>query len=221
MEIDFFRHAMDMAYSILIIISCAYIYAKTRKLYYLSGHKGIRLLRTAFFYWGIAFLLRLAYSAAEPYMAPSTPVFLSTYILFTFFSSIAGLYLVYSLVWKETGEAIENYLIIAALLGSLLDIYFMPNAMLYIMIAVLGYGATVSYSNYKEAGKEYGFLQMHFIALVTALLTYITNLVAVFAASYFPEIVYYASAINLLTILIFLWGIVKFIKWPRKEKDLK
>jgi hypothetical protein len=134
--------------------------------------------------------------------------------IFTYSLSVAGFYLVYSLVWKNYGPKRVYLLHLVALLAAIIDI-FVPPAVFAVQAAVFLYAVSVSYSNYQIArkGHKNQFQQFYFIALVLAFISY---LIAVLSY-YIPSLEAYFKIVTIGVLFIFLYGVVIVIKWPRKE----
>ena len=80
-------------YSILIAVICLIVVLKTDRLFRISLHQGIRYFRNAFFFYGIAFVLRYSLNY-DSYVFIINP-------LFKFFMMMGGFFLLYSLYGKN------------------------------------------------------------------------------------------------------------------------
>jgi len=52
------KELLKILYALIITVICLFIVIKTNKLFKISSHQGIRYLRNAFFFYGIAFITR-------------------------------------------------------------------------------------------------------------------------------------------------------------------
>lgn len=104
----FAHFGIEVVYSLLILILCLVIFYKTKDLYDLTEHKGIKYFRLAFLFFGVSYLLRIALSLVIVYTDLVTGFGFQRqmnelYVLipFAYFSFLAILSLTYSLVWNK------------------------------------------------------------------------------------------------------------------------
>jgi len=200
-----------LLHALIVILSCAYVYFKTWKIYQLTGHKGLLAFRNAFMFWGIGFFLQFVINFVS-----YSILWVSLHFIFYYFITAAPLLLVYSLVWKELEGKKQLFLHLISLIVSALALYFGEWILFACVIAVLLYGANISYYNYQKAKK--GFSQLYFIALVLGLIGYAANYVADNYLSALPNIFFYLLALDCAVFLTFAYGVYITLKWPRKEK---
>jgi hypothetical protein len=108
----------EIIYSLVILILCLMIYFKTREAYRLTKHKGIELFRYTFLFFGLAYASRLFLYFTIMNTAPirhilryGRTIMPVSSLLSAYFSTMAILYLIYSLVWKNIKT--EHFLTIA------------------------------------------------------------------------------------------------------------
>lgn len=91
----------EIIFASIVMLSCLLIYLKTKEIYDLTGHKGIKYFRYAFLFFGLSYAFRFLI----PYAALiDMRIFLLREIglLFsTYFSTLAILSLTYSTLWKK------------------------------------------------------------------------------------------------------------------------
>ena len=146
---------LELVFSALVIILCLMIFFRTKELYNLTRHKGISYFRTTFLFFALAFLFRFAFHMFGisgilfdfDFSFPR-PIFGPLPLLVTaFFSTIAVLYLLLSLVWKRVNP--EHFLAVAYVVAFLLavmvylfrssQVLAMVQAVMIIFTLVLAY----------------------------------------------------------------------------------
>jgi hypothetical protein len=218
------RTIMELASYLIIMISCGLILIWTRSIYRLTSHTGIKAFRNAFLFSGLAFGARLAgliFTKLSYGSSPSStsPILLLVQVIFTFLLSMGGLYLVYSLVWKEFDSKRESVFYLISLAVSLVTIFW--SSMIYVsQITAFSVGLVASYSNYKaaQASGKRDFSEFYFIAVVLALISFAINWMTelFFAPSGFNP---YILLLNTSVFMIYATGVASVLRWPRKEKD--
>jgi hypothetical protein len=115
--LDPFTLGSEVVYTTLIVVLCIAIYWRTRDLYLLSKHPGIKHFRDTFLFFGIAyftsFLLQLVFLTGFTFrlFIPGhfvVPLFI---VPVSYFSTLALLSLMYSVVWKRMKSS--RFLILA------------------------------------------------------------------------------------------------------------
>lgn len=124
---------IEVLYAGLIIAICAIIYAKTRELYTLSGHEGIKHFKNTFFYFALAYLFRitpLILQTLDIYPRGLRIGYLTTYLLFAYASSMAILSIMRSVSHKKLPKGIlqldSTYQLIAILLATIVMLLGSP-----------------------------------------------------------------------------------------------
>jgi hypothetical protein len=207
------QNVVELIFASIIVFSSFFIYFRTKKLYDLTYHKGIKSFRDAFFYWGLAFFVRyLGYISLQ---LPTHIRFIATTIsslIFFYGLSMAGFSLVYSLIWKNLIQGKFYLLHITAIIISILNIFYVPNLMFYSQFVILFYGIGISYSNYKKEGQKHKFLQLYFIGLILAFAGYMVNFLSDLIIPYFESIIFYSYSLTICVFLIFVYGVIKVVK---------
>ncbi len=143
----------EVIYSFVIIICSLMIYLGTRKIYDLSNYGGIKYFRRAFLFFAIAYFFRSFIKAGLVYFniheafefAPMIVGQLSLF-LFMYFSSMAILFLLYSIMWKKwerTPAVIYLFQFIAISLSFISIIirnpvsHFIINVALFIFVIII------------------------------------------------------------------------------------
>jgi len=203
---------VELLYCLIIVFASTFIYFKTRRIYKLTSHKGIKSFRNAFFFFGVAFLVRLLAFFISFYHISSTIQITAT-VIFNYFLSMAGFSVVYSLVWKNIPENRKYFFHPLALAIAIIDVFTHHYMIIVSQLAVFAYAMIVSYGNYKKSRDKSNFLQLYFIGLVLALISYFFNLLS----NIVPLIYIYARAVTASAFVIFLYGVMKTLKWRKKE----
>jgi hypothetical protein len=202
-------------YSILIAFVCLIIVIKTDRLFRISFHQGIRYFRNAFFFYGVAFLLRysLTYGSYFSLIKP----------LFQFFMIMAGFFLLYSLLWKKfeiskgSKSSFFNPIIFVFYMITLIIIFLdylwaTYYFMFFSQIILFGLASIISCRNYWKNGKKHNFLKLYFIIMILSFFAWVFNFV--FGTFFNWRLRWLANvyALNIIVFLIFLYGVIKLTK---------
>lgn len=216
------KEIFKLAYTIIIGCICLFIVLKTNKLFKLSSHQGIRYFRNAFFFYGLAFVMRYLLGAAyflgqEAYIYP----FLIKGV-FEFFLIMAAFSLLYSLIWKkfEPRGGIHNSLfnlrfLIFYLMGLIIvgldllwDTYF---CMFLFQIFLFFYASGICYDNYEKSANK-GFLKLYFIVIILNLFAWIANFLVATFFDWNRAGVISVYVLNIVIFILFLIGVVQATK---------
>jgi hypothetical protein len=206
--------------SFVIIACCIAILLMTRRIYSLTGHVGIRAFRMAFLFFGIYFFLKSVNSVIVNAFPADLAAVISLVLqaAYTFAISMGGLYLVYSLVWKEFSTQREPLLYVFSIAVAIIN-HFVWYMIYVSEIVAFTIGLVLSYSNYQNAlaaGKRH-FSEFYFIAVALALFSFIINFIIQFIIPS-PRYLIYVALMNAGVFAIYTVGVYAVLKWPRKEK---
>lgn len=207
----------------LAMISAA-IALKAKKLYSVSNYEGIKFFRNSFVFFSVAFVLRCALYIIHFFeKAGKIPLndfaVLHAVVEYTFIFSItiAGFYLVYSLVWKtlqgfrigNMNLSTESSLYVLAALVTFAEEVMISGFMYVAMILVFSYAIIVSYNNYIEAKRKSkkGFHQLYFIVMVLGLLGFASNFLDFLISGFFPTFYVYVIILNVMIFGIMFYGV--------------
>ena len=209
------KELIKIIYALAIMFICAFIVLKTDRLFQLSLHRGIRYFRNAFFFYGVAFILR--------YSLVYNSYFFLVKAFFQFFIIMAGFFLLYSLLWKnfETSKGSRSsffnpiifvfYMItlIIIFLDYLWGIYYF---MFFSQIILFGLASIISCRNYKKNGKKHKFLKLYFIIMILSFFAWVFNFI--FGSFFNWRLRWLANvyALNIIVFLVFLYGVIKLTK---------
>jgi hypothetical protein len=209
---------LEALYAFVIGAVCMAIVLKTDRFFKLSFHQGIRYFRNAFFFYGVAFLLRYLFGV----LVDMDFTYLGLFqILFEYFLIMAGFFLLYSLVWKKFEPSRFHYttsffnpkiaifhimaLILAVLDSSWQTYYFMFLSQIIIFISA----SLISYNNYRKNGKKHKFLKFSFFAMVLGLTAWIMNFLAEAYLQWNHDVLIGVGITNVVFFIIFLYGVIK------------
>jgi hypothetical protein len=205
-------------YSMIIAFICLIIVIKTDRLFRISSHQGIRYFRNAFFFYCIAFLLRI--------FIISPNYFSLAKIIFEFFMIMAGFFLFYSLLWKK----LETKKDLSSLLNSKILLFYILTLILVIFDYLFGgynfmfisqvflffIASMISYQNYQIKNKKHKFVRLYLVVMLLNFLAWSTNFI--FANFLGGRLRFLANIyiLNLIIFLIFLYGVTKFTRKKKK-----
>jgi len=118
---DPLKFGTELGYALIILIFCLLVYWKTKEIYELTKHKGIKYFRFAFLFFGLSYAFRLILfimivgtSALDLYL-PRHLVMPFSNLIVAYFSTLAILYLTYSIISKKIKN--KHFMIFANLLA--------------------------------------------------------------------------------------------------------
>jgi len=234
---------IEFIYAFIIVGANLVIYFKSRKFYNLSGHKGIKYFSNAFLFFAIAFSIRFVFWLVlliqngtilllHPHAEPGSLLSELIFIAFEYTISLAGFYLVFSLVYKQVERFSKSIFIqkgyilhIIAIIITVLDYIFSRNVhyfMFITQIILYAYAINKSYSNYRTAQQheKCNFLQLYFIAMILVFIGWFTNFLRPFLVPLYPPFILYIYAITASIFLIFLYGVIRVCtckQWQKRE----
>lgn len=104
---ELMRLGSEIIYTFVIVIICSLIYLRTKEIYSLTKHEGIKYFRYGFLFFGLAYLSRiilhlisLTFWEFDSFI-PSYlyhPIFM---ILVSYMSTMALFFITYSIIWKK------------------------------------------------------------------------------------------------------------------------
>ncbi len=220
------KEIFKLAYTLIIGIICFLIVLRAHKLFKLSSHQGIRYFRNAFFFYGLAFIMRyilgVFYFLDEVY-------WLYPFLIrgvFEFFLIMAGFSLLYSLIWRkfEPEGGIHSSLFnlrftifyLLALIVVVLDYLWETYFFMFLLQIILFISASViGYVNYKKSKKS-GFLRLYFIVIILNLLAWLANFLVATFFNWRREGVISIYILDILIFFLFLYGVMSTTKKQKK-----
>ena len=215
------KWVLELLYALAVSLICAVIVIKTDKFFRLSLHQGIRYFRNAFFFYGVAFIVRYIFGIL------SDLGFSSVYVvqaIFEYFLIMAGFFLLYSLVWRKFESSKEEYfssllnakiavfhlmaLIIAVLDEAWHTYYFMFAS----QIIIFFYASIVSFANLRKNRNKHQFPKFYFVAMLLGLIAWTLNLLAPLYFNWNSGLLINVGIINVVFFLFFLYVVIKVTK---------
>ncbi len=207
---------MELIYSLIIVISCSVIYIKTKELYELTSHKGIKYFRNAFLFFGIAYLSRMILRLFIIIDGPEPiNIFLFNlgYFIFLYAGLMAGFYLIYSSVWKKFNdpEKLGWFFHPIALTITAIFIIFLFGPLTLLILAIIFLTAAILAYKRKKSLKRDSFNKVHIIYMLL-FISLILNAIAHFIIiiSLYASILLYL--ISSVLFLVILYRVTKSMK---------
>lgn len=215
------KEIAKILFGLALSLICFFVVLKSHKFFRLSNHHGIRYFRNAFFFYGIAFIIR--YLVGTPLLENVVVLRLGlTKLLFEFFMILAGFFLLYSLLWKRlehqkhySSSLLNINIVIFYILSfiiSFLDslwasysLLFFSQIILFFLLACISYSKSLN-------NKQKGFLKFYFLAMVLGFLAWTLNGMAALIFQWNYMILISVYLLNILIFIIFLIGIIKITK---------
>lgn len=212
------KEAFKLIFTVIIGLICFFIVIKTDRLFKLSFHEGIRYFRNAFFFYGLAFVLRYILGAAQ--IMGNIPQMYSFLVkgVFEFFLIMAGFSLLYSLLWKNfepeggSHSSLFNlrflvFYMLALIIVFLDYIWNTYNFMFSLQIVLFIFAAAISYSKYQKSKKK-GFLKLYFIVILLNLIAWIANFLVAAFFEWNKAGVIGIYILNVIIFFLFLYGVM-------------
>jgi hypothetical protein len=209
---------VELIYSFIIIVCSLMIYFATKEMEKLTSHKGIRYFRLSFLFFAIAYFLRyfirfFLFLFRLNEIQEFSPMLMGALTLFAFlyFSSMAILFLLYSVMWKRWKHsrltlALLNLFALAIALVSILIrqiwVYLAINLALLLIITVI---IIEAYKDSRSRPKSKSLFLFYLMLSVFCILN-IADVLTPRFLSMFHLLVYLAS------ILLFMLMLYKVLK---------
>jgi len=213
--IDQTRLAVELGYTLIIVLLCLLIYLKTKEIYDLTNHKGIYYFRNTFLFFGLAYLFRFIFISflltkiTFDVYHPVGLFMIFSLVLSGYCSTMAILSLTYSTIRKKlpiknftlTSNVIAVFISIVALVSRLPFFLMLSQAVLLIF--------TVSYLLYNRSWK----ISQLFILYFMLFLFWILDLFALGSMKHLQfEITIVLQILSIAVIGIIYYKVVKWIR---------
>ncbi|OGJ22164.1 hypothetical protein A3K73_04150 [Candidatus Pacearchaeota archaeon RBG_13_36_9] len=219
------KEIFKLVYTLIIGLICFLIVLRTHRLFKLSFHQGIRYFRNAFFFYGLAFVMR--YILGLYFLEGLYPFFIRG--VFEFFLIMAGFSLLYSLLWRkfEPERGIHSSLFnlrfaifyLLALIVAVLDYLWGSYFFMFLLQIILFISASIiSYVNYKKSKKN-RFLRLYFIVIILNLLAWLANFLVATFFNWQREGVISIYVLNILIFFLFLYGVMNATKKQERAEN--
>jgi hypothetical protein len=209
---EFMRAGMstELIYSFVIILCGLMIYFGTRKLYALSSHRGIKYFREAFLFFSIAYFFRSFIKFIVGYFGIDNIWSYShrllghfTLVLFIYFSTLAILYLAYSVFYKKTDKDLIFYIhglaLLIAIISALVMNPFIHLVIYLVLFIILAFSA---YFAHKKKSKMYFVYILLFIF-------WIINILDILIPNVFKGLQLFIYLISLGIFLLIVYKVLK------------
>src|SRR3989344_627760 len=218
------KEMLKILYGLIVVIICMIIVFKTDKIFRLILYKGIRYLRNAFLFYGLAFFIRYIIGGLIIFGILNQSLNVTEILLFEFFLVMAGFFLLYSLIWKRI-EGI-GYKYPSTLVNPRIGIfYFITLGIVYLdfvwetfhfmffsQIAIFTIAMIISLRNFVKGSRQHRFLKFYFLAMFLSLVAWILNAISAYYYNWDKGIMINILLINIIIFLLFLYGVVKVTK---------
>lgn len=214
----------EIIYSLVIIVCSLMIYFGTKELYELSSHKGIKYFRQAFLFFAIAYFFRsiikfiLSYFSLGRIFDFSPKIFgliigSLTLFIFIYFSSMAILYLLYSVMWKKWNQSPKRVYIfhllafiisLAITLSRNYLVYLGVNILLFFIVLFI---VSVSHKNTKVKTK--GNKQNLYGIYLLLSFFWILNIISILIPEFFQTSQLFIYIASLVIFLMMLYKVIK------------
>ncbi len=210
--------SIEMLYSIFVILMCSLIYFKTKEIYELSNHKGIKYFRIAFVFFGITYLTRLLFQFYLTYLNTmpwhGIKFYIINMLIFVFTSSMAIITLTYSTVWKKFKlngykEVLALYvvailIVLSFLFTRSLFIFFISQIILFI-IAIF-----MSFISAKKSKKK--SLSSFHVIYFLLFLFWICNIALMISVRFISHLKFPLYALSSLIFLLITYKVINKIR---------
>ena len=215
--IDPTRLAVELGYTIIVVFLCFMIFLKTREIYDLTKHKGIKYFRITFLFFGLAYLFRFL-SILSILIKITFDIYSSIYIfkIFTmvfvgYFSTMAILSLTYSTIWKtlQIKHTLLLFNVIAVLISCIAFISRSHSLLILSQAVLLSFTVIMATHMHSKSRK----ISQLFILYILFFLFWIANLFTIGPRMFLPieiQIVFQAISIAVVGIIYY-----KVTKWTK------
>lgn len=149
---------IELFFALMVVILCFLIYKKTKEIYDLTSHKGIKYFRQAFLFFGVAFLSRFLLMLSiilndGPLFGKG--LFQLGFFIFIYSGLMAALLLVYSTIWNKFKDPDRYFywINLIALSIALVDTIFNPRENFFFIITLLLLISTIISFSSRESNK--------------------------------------------------------------------
>jgi len=203
----------------LIVIACSlFIYLRTKEMYELTSYKGIKYFRDAFLFFGLAFFSRfiLRFTAIINGSHFGRGFHQIGFFIFIYTGLVAGLLLIYSLIWKKFKhpEQYESIIHLIAILIAILSITSIFRVSFLLLLGFIFLLSALLAHHQKAKSKKDGLSKVHIIYILLFI-----ALLANAAAHFFIRISTITSSILYsISITLFLVMSYKVAKSTARKK---
>lgn len=213
---DPFHFTSELLFTLIAVVFCTLIYLKTREVYELTKHKGIKHFRDAFLFLGLSYLLRFFFSlilissSALDVIIPRELIPLLFILPLGYFSTVAIFHLILSVIWKRFNP--RGLVLLAhaiAILVPLLSFLIRSHELLaYLQVFLLGCAIIVVLF----VDNEHKKITPTRVLYLLVLFLWVINLWSVGPRRHFEIL---TPIIQILSLVVFVALYKKLTKWIR------
>jgi len=219
------KELLKIIYALAILFICTLIVMKADRLFKISDYQGIRYFRNAFFFFGLSVVVRFILGS----ITTTNPETYSIVIrfFFEFFTVVASLFLLYSLIWKKIEKqkkhhsllnlsALTFYLIALVIVGcdwvlKMYFVFYLFQIILFLLILV------VAFKNYLTLRREYPFLKVYLITVSAGLVSWILDgLLYLTGENKIIQMIVYG--LSTIFFFLFLKGVINLTRNGKKKR---
>jgi len=195
-------------YSLIVIVSCLIIFFKTKDLYKISGHQGIKYFRYTFLFFGLSFVARLLAPVFRAFLEIRPHIFHpGVNFLIVYTGTMAAISLLFSFYWKRfklSNPTLVIHLIAMAisvltLFGRIRLFVLLTQAIIFPLAIIFGYFGS-------RKSKKHGSM---FVLYFLLFLSWIGNVFAHFATRISLAL---GLSLNIVSIVLFVIILVRVLK---------
>jgi len=149
------RFGSELIYAIIVTALFLFIFYKTKHLFDLTKHNGIKYFRVAFLFFAFAYISRFLFYVMRLIIfntnlhVPGRFLSFASLILVTYFSTLAIGYLIYSSVWKKINHT--TFVILVNVLALItISIFYLRYPLIYFLLIQLSLMTTLLLINTKK-----------------------------------------------------------------------
>jgi hypothetical protein len=157
------RFSVELVYTLIVVILFFLVYQKTKDLFDLTKHEGIRSFRNAFLLFGLAYLARFVFhflqlsrivfdlEISRRFVFPASIVFTG------YLSTVAIFYLTYSTIWQKISH--RNFMIFSNMVALIISVIAFlsrsPFLLSLLQLVLLMFTLILSLRNKKHKKKSH------------------------------------------------------------------
>lgn len=215
--IDPTRLAVELGYTVIVVSLCFMIFLKTREIYDLTKHKGIKYFRITFLFFGLAYLFRFV-SILFILLKITFDIYLPIHIFKIFpmafvgyLSTMAILSLTYSTIWKklQIKHPLLLFNVIAVLISCIAFISMSHSPLILSQAVLLIFTIIMATHSYSKSRK----ISQLFILYILFFLFWIVNLFLLGPKRFLPiEIQIAFQIVSIAVIGVIYYKVTKWTK---------
>ena len=211
------EQGIELLYTFIVVVLCFLIYFKTKEIYDLTGHQGIKFFRYAFLFFGLAYVSRMFLyflvisDTAFDLILPMKTVMAVSALVVGYLSTMALLYLTYNTVRKRI--AFEHFLhisnVIALIIAGFAFVSRSTILVLMLQLLILVFAMIASFVDRESGKKRMPMRAIYFLIFVF----WLVSLFIVGPRRVIPfEVTLASQVISIGVFLIIYYKVSKWVK---------